>query len=95
MNFFIDDIKHNNLSSTSLSINFNIEKPNYNKEVRIVSGEECIEQAIKIRLATALGSVRENLDIDNEFVRDIVYGVLDNKDALDNVINKYITNWYR
>ena len=32
LNFFIDDIKHNNLSSTSLSINFNIEKPNYNKE---------------------------------------------------------------
>lgn len=37
--------------------------------------------------------INENDKENNKFVRDIVYGVLDNKDALDNVINKYITNW--
>lgn len=37
--------------------------------------------------------INENDKESNKFVRDIVYGVLDNKDALDNVINKYITNW--
>ena len=36
--------------------------------------------------------INENDKENNKFVRDIVYGVLDNKDALDNVINKYITN---
>lgn len=86
LNFFIDDIKQNNLSSTSLSINFNIEKPNYNKEVRIVSGEECIEQAIKIRLATALGSVRENLDIGST-LEELVHELVDSKRIVNSLKN--------
>ncbi|MDO4963800.1 MAG: transcription antitermination factor NusB [bacterium] len=31
--------------------------------------------------------------IDNEFVKDIVYGVITKKDELDNVANKYLNKW--
>ena len=37
--------------------------------------------------------LKENDKENNKFVKDIVYGVLENKETLDNVINKYITNW--
>lgn len=35
----------------------------------------------------------ENLEIDNKFVRDIVDGVLEKKDSIDKIINKYLENW--
>ena len=35
----------------------------------------------------------ENLEIDNKFVRDIVDGVLENKDNIDKIIGKYLENW--
>lgn len=35
----------------------------------------------------------ENLEIDNKFVRDIVGGVLENKDNIDKIISKYLENW--
>lgn len=35
----------------------------------------------------------ENLEIDNKFVRDVVNGVLENKDNIDKVISKYLENW--
>ena len=31
--------------------------------------------------------------IDNEFVKDIVYGVINKKDELDNIANKYLNKW--
>ena len=34
--------------------------------------------------------IKENLQIDNEFVKDIVYGVTTYKDSLDEIANKYI-----
>ncbi len=37
--------------------------------------------------------IKENIDIDNDFINDIVYGVLKNEKIIDKTINKYITNW--
>ena len=37
--------------------------------------------------------LRENLDIDNEFVRDIVYGVITYEQDLINLVNKYLIDW--
>ena len=37
--------------------------------------------------------IKENLEIDNKYVRDIVYGVLENVDEIDSIITKYLENW--
>ncbi len=37
--------------------------------------------------------IKENLDIDNNFVKDIVNGVLDNIEVIDKTIEKYLENW--
>ena len=37
--------------------------------------------------------IKENLEVDNEFVRDLVYGVITYKDELDELANKYLENW--
>lgn len=37
--------------------------------------------------------IKENLDVDNEFVKDIVYGVTTYKSTLDEIANKYIEDW--
>jgi len=36
---------------------------------------------------------RENLEIDNQYVRDIVNGVLEHQNELDEMINKYMDKW--
>lgn len=37
--------------------------------------------------------IKDNLEIDNEFVKDIVFGVVTYKDELDQIANKYIKDW--
>ena len=37
--------------------------------------------------------IKENLEIDNEFVKDIVYGVITYQNDLDNIANKYLNKW--
>ena len=37
--------------------------------------------------------IKENLEIDNKFVRDVVYGVMKNIENIDKVISKYLENW--
>ena len=37
--------------------------------------------------------IKENLEIDNEFVKDIVYGVITYQNDIDNIANKYLNNW--
>ena len=37
--------------------------------------------------------IKEVNPIDNEFVKDIVYGVITKKDELDSLANKYLNNW--
>ena len=37
--------------------------------------------------------IKENCDIDNEFVKTIVNGVIENKSELDSIANKYLSDW--
>ena len=37
--------------------------------------------------------IKENLDIDNEFVKSIVYGVLDKENELVDLIESHLKNW--
>ncbi len=37
--------------------------------------------------------ISENLDVDNEFVRNLVYGVVTHLDELDEKANQYMRNW--
>lgn len=37
--------------------------------------------------------IKENLEIDNKFVRDVVFGVLENSERIDEIINKYLEDW--
>ena len=35
----------------------------------------------------------ENISIDNEFVKDIVYGVVTSEEEIDTIANKYLKDW--
>lgn len=37
--------------------------------------------------------IDDNIDIDNEFVKDIVYGVVTHKNEIDELANKYMKDW--
>ncbi len=37
--------------------------------------------------------IKENLSVDNEFVRNLVYGVITYKEELDAIANKYLEKW--
>lgn len=37
--------------------------------------------------------INDNIEIDNEFVKDIVYGVITHKDELDEIANNNMNNW--
>ncbi len=37
--------------------------------------------------------IKDNLTIDNDFVRGLVYGVITYKDELDNIANSKMVNW--
>ena len=37
--------------------------------------------------------IKEVLDFDNEFVKEIVYGVITHEDELDKLANKYLDGW--
>ena len=37
--------------------------------------------------------IEDNLEIDNDFVRDIVYGVVTHKNEIDELANKYMNDW--
>lgn len=37
--------------------------------------------------------IKENIEVENEFVKDIVYGVTTYKDDLDKIANSLITDW--
>lgn len=49
---------------------------------------------VKEKIAYELEDVfKENLEMDNTYVRDVVNGVLENIESIDNVITKYLDNW--
>lgn len=37
--------------------------------------------------------IKENLEIDNDFVKEMVKGVLDNKESLMDIANKHLKDW--
>ena len=37
--------------------------------------------------------IKDNIEIDNEFVKDMVYGVITYKDELDEIANKHMKDW--
>ena len=37
--------------------------------------------------------IKENIQIDNEFVKDMVYGVMNNTAEIDKIANKHLKNW--
>lgn len=53
-----------------------------------------IDLYVKDNIPYDLESVfHENLEIDNKYVRDIVNGVLEKRESIDKLINKYLENW--
>ena len=49
---------------------------------------------VKVKIEYNLEDVfKENLEIDNTYVRDVVNGVLENIESIDKVISKYLENW--
>ena len=37
--------------------------------------------------------IKEQLEVENDFVHDTVYGILDNQDNIDKLANKYLIDW--
>ena len=37
--------------------------------------------------------IKENLEMDNKYVNDIVHGVMEKLDNIDGIISKYLENW--
>ena len=37
--------------------------------------------------------IKDNMEIENEFVKDMVYGVITYRDDLDKTANEYLANW--
>lgn len=37
--------------------------------------------------------IKEQLEIQNDFVNELVFGVINNKKGIDEVANKYLNNW--
>lgn len=37
--------------------------------------------------------IKENIEVDNEFVKEIVYGVITYKNEIDKLANKYLNKW--
>lgn len=37
--------------------------------------------------------IKSNLEVDNEFVKELVFGVITYKDSLDEIANKYMNDW--
>ena len=53
-----------------------------------------IDFYIKDNISFGVDSViKENLEMDNKYVNDVVNGVLENLETIDNTISKYLGNW--
>lgn len=88
LNFFIEDTFSKNKSINSLLLNFKIDIPENNKELRLISGDLAMEQAIKIRLLSSLGSIRGNTDIGSK-IETVIHNFID-KDATLTTLEKLI-----
>ena len=50
----------------------------------------CHEQNIDFEVEQI---IKDNLEIENKFAKDLVYGVLNYNDELEKIANKYMVNW--
>lgn len=37
--------------------------------------------------------IKENVTIENDFVKNIIYGVISHQDEIDNIANSYVKDW--
>ena len=88
LNFFIEDTFSKIKSSNSLLLNFKVDIPENNKELRLISGNLAVEQAIKIRLLSSLGSIQGNTDIGSK-IETVIHNFID-KDATLMTLEKLI-----
>lgn len=88
LNFFIEDTFSKIKSINSLLLNFKIDIPENNKELRLISGDLAMEQAIKIRLLSSLGSIRGNTDIGSK-IETVIHNFID-KDVTLTTLEKLI-----
>lgn len=88
LNFFVEDTFSKQRPINSLLLNFNIDVPKYNKEFRIISGDLAMEQAIKIRLLSSLGSIKGNTDIGSK-IETVIHNFID-KDSTLLELERYI-----
>ena len=88
LNFFVEDTFSKQRPINSLLLNFNINVPKYNKELRMVSGDLAMEQAIKIRLLSSLGSIKGNTDIGSK-IETVIHSFID-KDSTLLDLERYI-----
>lgn len=84
INFYIEDTSSLKAYKNSLSLSFSIDKPEYNKELGMISGDAYMEQAIKIRLLTSLGSLRGNTDIGSK-LELVVHEFIDSSTTITNL----------
>lgn len=88
LNFFVEDTFSKQRTADSLLLNFRVETPLENKELRIISGSLAMEQAIKIRLLSSLGSIKGNTDIGSK-IESVIHSFID-KDSTLLTLEKYI-----
>lgn len=81
INFFLEDSYYKYISETALNIAFELNKPEFNKELRLISGDEYLEQAIKIRLASSLNSIAGNEDIGSK-IETIIHSYVDSPNTV-------------
>lgn len=84
LNFFIEDTFPKQRTADALLINFNIDKPEYNKEFRVIAGDSAMEQAIKIRLLSSLGSIRGNTDLGSK-LETVIHSFVDKDTTVFNL----------
>lgn len=63
LNMYIDNSDDIKFKKKVLQLNILLDVPEYNKEIITISNEEFYEQAIKLRISTALNSVYGNTDM--------------------------------
>jgi N utilization substance protein B len=71
-------------------LEFNRSKLREKAMVILYQVDICKEQKINYDLEKM---IKANLDVDNEFVKDLVYGVTTYKDILDEIANSHMENW--
>ena len=69
---------------------------------KFISRGNVLDMAVGVIIGAAFGKIISSLvddiimevnPIDNEFVKDIVYGVVTKKDEIDEIANKYLNKW--